>query len=252
MQTGLSKLQAKIYLHLIKNGQQTPSEVAKSIGENRTTVYSALEKLEKLGVISKKDKGKISAYIPNHPSALERLSERRLRAVAKQVKNLESNLPSLINFYNEHQNEPGAITFYGIEGIKTIWDKVIASKETYYFIRSRQDEITDKKALEDFKKARMKHGIKSENITPSEFIHNDNKTMKKNFSLTRTLLPSGEYDSPVEIDIFGDNVAFINYDKNGMSTLIESPEIADAMRQFFLFAKKYIRKATDQSELDHP
>ena len=54
----------------------------------------------------------------------------------------------------------------------------------------------------------------------------------------------------VEIDIFGDNVAFINYSKNGMSTLIESPEIADAMRQFFLFAKKYIRKSTDQDELD--
>ena len=34
-----------------------------------------------------------------------------------------------------------------------------------------------------------------------------------------------------------------------MSTLIESPEIADAMRQMFLFAKKYIRKATNQDQL---
>ena len=58
-----------------------------------------------------------------------------------------------------------------------------------------------------------------------------------------------DYNSPVEIDIFGDNVAFINFDKDGMSTLIESPEIADAMRQMFLFAKKYIRKATNQDEL---
>ena len=35
-----------------------------------------------------------------------------------------------------------------------------------------------------------------------------------------------------------------------MSTLIESPEIADAMRQMFLFAKKYIRQSTKQDELD--
>ena len=63
-------------------------------------------------------------------------------------------------------------------------------------------------------------------------------------------MPPGEYDSPIEIEIFGENVAFINHAKNGMSTLIESPEIADAMRQFFFFAKKYIRKATNQSELD--
>ena len=74
--------------------------------------------------------------------------------------------------------------------------------------------------------------------------------MKDKFLLTRTLLPPEEYDSPVEIDIFGDNVAFINYSKNGMSTLIESPEIADAMRQMFLFAKKYIRQSTNQDELD--
>ena len=66
--------------------------------------------------------------------------------------------------------------------------------------------------------------------------------------LTRTFLPPNEYSSPVEIDIFGDNVAFINYSKDGMSTLIESPEIADAMRQMFLFAKKYIRKAAKINE----
>ena len=250
MQTGLSEVQAKIYLYLIKNGQKTTSEVAEGVNGNRTTIYSALERLEKLGVIAQKDKGKISAYVPNHPSVLESLAEKRLRSVARQARNLESNLPSLINYYNEHQHTPGATTFYGQEGVQMIWNKVVATKAPYYFVRSRHDEVADKEALELFKKARAKAGIESENITPSEFIDNTNKTMKDKFLLTRTLLPSSEYDSPVEIDIFGDNVAFINYNKNGMSTIIESPEIADAMRQFFLFAKKYIRKATNQDELD--
>ena len=250
MQTGLTELQAKIYLFLIKHGRQTPAEIASGIRENRTTVYSALERLEKLGIITRKNKGKITAYVPNHPSVLESLAEKRLRNVARQAKNLESNLPSLINYYNEHQNTPGATTFYGQEGVQMIWDKVLATKAPYYFIRSRYDESADKEALEKFKSERVKAKIESEDITPSEFTHNDNKTMKDKFLLTRTLLPPSEYDSPVEIDIFGDNVAFINYNKNGMSTLIESPEIADAMRQFFLFAKKYIRKATSQDDLD--
>lgn len=249
-QIGLSELQAKIYLYLIRYGQQTPSEIAKGIRENRTTVYSALERLDKLGIVSQKNKGKISAYIPAHPSVLESLAEKRLRQIARQAKNLESNLPTLINFYNEYQSTPGATTFYGKEGVKMIWDKVIATRAPYYFVRSRYDEAADKKMLEDFKKARVEVGIESEDITPSEFTHNDNKTMKEKFLLTRTLLPPSEYDSPVEIDIFGDNVAFINFGKDGMSTLIESPEIADAMRQVFLFAKKHIRKSTNQDELD--
>ncbi|MDO5475336.1 MAG: helix-turn-helix domain-containing protein, partial [Candidatus Saccharibacteria bacterium] len=89
-QAGLSEIQAKIYLYLIRHGQRTPSEVANGIDENRTTVYSALEKLEKLGVVSQKDKGKVIAYVPNHPSRLESLAEKRLRSVARQAKNLES------------------------------------------------------------------------------------------------------------------------------------------------------------------
>ena len=250
VQTGLSEVQAKIYLYLIRHGQSTPTEIATGIDENRTTVYSAAEKLEKLGIIAQKDRGKVSAYIPNHPSALEGIAEKRLRIAARQARNLESNLPSLINYYNEHQSTPGATTFYGMEGVKMIWDKVITTKAPYYFVRSRFDGAADKEMLEEFKKARVEAGIESEDITPSEFTNDTNREMRERFLLTRTLLPPEEYDSPVEIDIFGDNVAFINYNKNGMSTLIESPEIADAMRQMFLFAKKHIRESTKQDELD--
>ena len=248
VQIGLSQVQAKIYLYLIQEGQKTPTEIANAISENRTTVYSAAEKLEKLGLITKKDRGKVSAFIPNHPSALETIAEKRLRLVTKQIKNIESNLPTLINYYNEYQSTPGATTFYGREGVKMIWNKVIATKAPYYFVRSRYDEVTNKEDLDHFKKARIEADIHAENITPSEFTSYDKEEAKK-WLLTRTFLPPNEYDSPIEIDIFGDNVAFINYGKNGMSTLIESPEIADAMRQMFLFAKKYIRKTTNQDEL---
>ena len=247
-QIGLSEIQAKIYLYLIKAGQKTPSEIAADIGENRTTVYSALEKLEKLGIISERPKGKITAYVPNHPSALESLAEKRLRAASRQAKNLESNLPSLINYYNEHQNEPGAATFYGQEGVNFIRDKIIETGETFYFVRSRYDDKNDSGSLEKFKNARVAAGIRAENITPSEF-ERITKEQERGWLLDRVLLPPSEYDSPIEIEIFGDNVAFVNYEKDGMSTIIESPEIADAMRQFFKFSKKYIKKATDQIEL---
>ncbi len=252
-QIGLSEVQSKIYLYLIEHGQSTPSQIATGIDENRTTVYSALDKLEKLSIIAQKNKGKISAFIPKHPSILESIAEKRLRIATRQIRNLESNLPSLINYYNEHQNTPGAITFYGQEGVKTIWNKVIAAKQPYYFVRSQYDEINDEQALEEFKQARIDAGIVAENITPSEYTDYSDEEAAQ-WLLTRTFLPPNEYSSPIEIDIFGDNVAFINYSKDGMSTLIESPEIADAMRQMFLFAKKYIRKATkiDESKITPP
>ena len=249
MQVGLSEMQANIYIYLVKHGQKTPTEIADGIGENRTTVYSAAEKLAKMGLLTQKDKGKVSAYVPNHPSALEIIAEKRLRVVARQAKNLESNLPSLINYFNEHQDEPGVATFYGDEGVSLIWNKIIAAKQPCYFVRSRFDSLANHEGLEEFKKRRVAAKIEAYNITCEDFAKLDDKKAKK-LLLDRTVMPGSEYDSPVEIDIFGDNVAFINFEKNGMSTLIESPEIADAMRQFFLFARKFIRKANRKTDTE--
>lgn len=250
VQAGLSEVQAKIYLYLVENGQKTPAEIAEGIKENRTTVYSAAEKLEKLGVIIQENRGKIIAYAPCHPSSLEILAERRLRHAAKQAKTLENNLPLLINHYKTHRKELGAVTFYGQEGLDLIRQKIIETGKTLYFVRSKYDELADPEGFEAYKKARVRAGVHAENITPSEFTKNKNINADK-WLLTRTLLPPGEYDSPVEINIFGDNVAFINCSENGTSTLlVESPEVADAMRQMFLFAKKHIRESTDQDELD--
>lgn len=248
VQAGLSEIQAKIYLYLIEHGQSTPTEVANGIRENRTTVYSAAEKLEALGIISQKDRGKISAYVPNHPSVLESLAEKRLRKAARQAKNLEANLPSLINYYNEHQDQPGVTTFYGKEGTKIIRNKILAEGQPFYYVRSRFDEKADPEGLEEFKKARTKTGITTESITAADSTRRTNAEAAKEL-VVRTLLPSNEYDSPIQIGIFGNNVTFINYAKDGMSTLIESAEIADAMRQFYLLAKKYIQKGTDQEAL---
>ena len=245
---GFSEIQAKIYLYLVEHGLTTPSEIAKGIDGNRTTVYSALERLTKLGVITQKSKGKITAFIPNHPSVLESLAEKRLRQVAREARNLESALPTLINYYNEHQDEPGVATFYGREGVKMIYDKIVAEGKTFYYVRSRYDEKAVPDDLKALNKARIEAKIQADSIIPFELAHYYDRT-EKNWGMTQTFLPPNEYDSPVEIDIFGDNVAFINYEKDGMSTLIESPEIADAMRQFFLFAKKHVRKSKDYDEL---
>ncbi len=248
-QIGLSEIQAKIYLWLIEHGQKTPSEIATGINEKRTTVYSALERLNNIGIITKKEKGKIASYSPNHPSMLEKIAERKLRIVAKQAKNLESSLPSLINYYNEHLDSPGAIVLYGQEGVDLIREKVIDTGKPFYFIRSTYDESMDMESLNAHKKARADAGIQSENITPAnpmDYANSEDKNMK----IKRNFIGTSDYASPIEIDIFGDNVAFINYEKNGMSALIESPEIADAMRQFFLFSKKYIKKAASQDKLN--
>lgn len=57
------------------------------------------------------------------------------------------------------------------------------------------------------------------------------------------------YSAPVEIDIFGDTVAFIDFENDGMSTMITSANIAEAMRQLFLIAKQMTDATTDQEQM---
>ncbi len=109
----------------------------------------------------------------------ETIAKKRLRLVTKQIKNIESSLPTLINYYNECQSTPGATTFYGREGVKMIWNKVIATKAPYHFVRSCYDEVANKEDLDHFKKARIKADIHAENIAHSEFASYDKEEAKK-------------------------------------------------------------------------
>jgi sugar-specific transcriptional regulator TrmB len=247
-ESGLTDLQARIYVHLIKSGQQTPNEIAKALQEHRTTVYSAVEKLTQLDIAKKEIKGKIAAYAPNHPSSLELLAEKRLRIAARQTKTLARSFHDLINFYNEHQHAPGITTYYGTEGAQLIRHKILDENATLYFIRSPYDTHEDPESILKYIEARIKKNIHAESISPSDHtkIPKDQTTK---WLQTRTLLPPKEYDSPVEIAIFGDKVAFIDHSQNAMSTLIDSPNIANAMKQFFQFAKKHIERSTDQPAL---
>ncbi|MDR2063939.1 MAG: helix-turn-helix domain-containing protein [Candidatus Nomurabacteria bacterium] len=245
---GLTDLQARIYLHLIERGEQTPTEIARALSENRTTIYSAADKLASLNIVKKTEKGKITAFAPTHPSNLETLAEKRLRIVARQTKSLESALPSLINFYNEHQHAPGVTTYYGTEGAAIIRQKILDENATLYFVRSPYDNHENPEALYKYRQARINKNIHAESLSPSEHTRFP-KSQSEKWLQDRTLLPPKDYDSPVEIAIFGTKVAFIDHSRDAMSTLIDSPTIADAMRQFFRFARKYIERSTDQSAL---
>lgn len=245
---GLSETSGRIYLHLIERGQQTPTEMAEALGEKRPTIYAAVKKLVAMGIVSQKDRGKIAAYVPNHPAALEVLAEKRLRVAAKQSRNLEVNLPTLINYYNERQTQPGVTTFYGAEGVRLVRRKIVAMGQPLYFVRSPFDDREDADGMAQYIKDRVAAKIPAENISPSEYT-NYSEAQQKAWLLDRTLLPPDEYDSPVEIAIFGDDVAFIDHGKDALSTVVESPAIADAMRQFFQFSKKYLAKSTDQAAL---
>ncbi|MCL2869716.1 hypothetical protein FWF48_02810, partial [Candidatus Saccharibacteria bacterium] len=64
----------------------------------------------------------------------------------------------------------------------------------------------------------------------------------KELLLHRTLIPQDEYTASVEIDVYGDKVALIAFGDTQMATIINSPLIAEAMRQVLQLLGKYLPK----------
>jgi sugar-specific transcriptional regulator TrmB len=230
---GLTEPQAKGYLALVENGALSPADMAEKIGESRTNGYMIAEKLEKLGLVRKTDDKK-AAYAPLHPSQIELLAEKRRRSVQKNEQDVKQNINGLIDMFYAFNEMPGARTLSGIDGIKEVYSDTLRSKNDIYLIRTTADEgVVGVEYLDSYREKRAAAGINTYALTPTTIqairYHKNNVDEKMLFH--RTFIPDDVYDAPVEIDIYGSKVAFIAFGDTQMATIIDSPSIAEAMRQ---------------------
>lgn len=234
---GLTESQARGYLALIEHGALSPVELAEKTGENRTNGYMICEKLEKLGLATKKE-GKKALYSPTHPSALETLAERRRKAVQANEQAVKNNIGDLIQFYYDHAEMPGVRYLEGKDGQAKIYDDIITQNQEMYLIRTpNEKKFFGKEILTNFIQQRIKRGIKVQAITPFTDTSNTDPQKDVNQLLERQFMPEESYTAPVEIDIYGSRVGFISYGEILTGVIIDNNHIADAMRQIFSLAR---------------
>ena len=228
---GLSESQAKCYLALIEHGQLSPTDMATYTGESRTNSYMICEKLELLGLIIRKE-GKKLIYIPAHPSTLETLAEKRRKIMVRNEHEVKQNISPLIDLFYASTETPGTRTLQGIDGIKEVYRDTLRTKQDLYLLRSDHDTpVMGMDFYNEYKAKRAAKGIHTFALTPDslEVVHNQGRD--EELLITRTILPKGYYTGAAEIDVYGSKVAFISFGDTQMATIIDSPPIAEAMRQ---------------------
>ena len=230
---GLTESQAKGYLALIEHGALSPADLAEKTDESRTNGYMICEKLEQLSLATKKE-GKKALYTPNHPSALETLAEKRRKALVRNEQEVKDGLSPLIDLFYKFREEPGARTLQGIEGMKEVFDDILRTGKDVYMLRTTVDaQALPVSFFEELRDKKVALGIHTYLLAPldthaTEALHSNRD--EQNFTY-RTLYPNKVYTEPVELQIYGDKVAFIAYGETQMTTIITSPLIATAMRQ---------------------
>jgi len=241
IQTGLTKEQATVYEALVKNGPSPARRITRKTPLSRPLVYKVLNELIEIGLVEKKEeKGAVTTFIPVHPLKLKDFVEKKIERANDAKNALEGVMEKLSSDFNLISGRPGVRFFDGLEGMKKIYDDILETGEDFYLIRPKYDKEFEEKMLpviQNFIDERLRRKIRVTSITPRDETSEQNAEQDKKLLIDRTMVDLSLYDSPVEVNIYGDKIAILSYDKEFVGIIVESPQIARAMKQLFILAK---------------
>ncbi len=234
---GLTKPQALAYEALVRLGGATAPIVAAEIGETRSNAYKLLDRLCELGLATKDQTTSKLRYLPASPAALDQLLQKQHQDMELRERKLKAELPSMLNFFFEHTEQPGIKFCQGKDGIKQIFSDMLATGKTLYLVRSPADvRFYDEKFFAEVRNKRRLLQVKTVGLTPDVPSANHDPEVDKQNLFERIWIPANVYTANVEWNIAGDKVALISYGKEAMGIVIESAQIAESFRQVFQLA----------------
>ncbi len=226
---GLNEKQAKLYLACLGFELITIQDLAKKSGIKRTTIYSLLEELEKIGainIVKQKKKTYIKAEAPE--ILLEDINQKRDKFI--------KNLPYFKEIKKEPAPNPKFVFYRGVEGFKNFWRDLLNSGEKEWLISTSGKEfltfVSESYIVNWIIKEKKKRGIKSRQIIADsryarEIVEKDKNENRESRIIDRKFpLPA------IEI-IYGDKVAIISSNFENLLVVIDSEEVAKTHRSYF-------------------
>jgi sugar-specific transcriptional regulator TrmB len=236
---GLTKPQAHAYRALVEHGSSSAPAIAAAIHESRSNTYKVLDKLCEIGLAAKDQTTTKVTYYPTSPAALEKLVQEKAAAIQLQESKLNAALPSMLDYFFAHSEQPSIRYFQGKEGMRQIYTEILKTGETFYLLRSPADmAYYDAQFFSELIHKRMALGIKTVSLTPDVPSANHDAELDKKRGVSRTWIDASDYTAPVEWNVAGNKVALISYGEEAMGVLIESRQIAESFRQMLQLASK--------------
>ncbi|MBU0578182.1 hypothetical protein KJ742_05030 [Patescibacteria group bacterium] len=230
---GLTKEESKVYLSILELGGSFVSAIARRAGVNRSTCYHTLDNLVKKGLVSSYQKGKVLHFTAEDPNRFMQMAEERV----EKTKDL---IPQLISLSNTLAFKPKIRFYEGIEGIKSIFEDILTTKEEVLGYTSIKDVG---KLIPDYFKRychkKVKNGIKTRYITPAteEGVDMIDEYYPKKYDpnlLEVLMVNPKEFNFQNEIAIYGNKVAIISLNPDELiGLIIESKTFSDSMKSFF-------------------
>ena len=239
---GLSKVELKIYMGLLKDPCQSIHQISVYAGLTRTNTYNYLEKLSKMGLIHLVPESKTTKYSPANPESIKTLLELRNEEINNQTKDFKKIQTELLNI-NKNNQTPTYVKYYrGEQGIIELVKEALKFSSLDSIYNTDPDVSTYpsvRKLLEkELSKNKITHirtlrSIKYKKATSKPFAKS------KNFEIR--YLPK-EFQAESRVILVKDNVFLIKSSNPMLGVKITCPEIYDTQQALFDLAWKHSSK----------
>lgn len=226
---GLKQKQAKLYLACLSFELATIQDLAKKSGLRRTTIYSLLTELEKIGAINVVKREKKTYIVPKPPETL-------LKDINERRDKLINALPHFEEIEKTPDSRPKFIFYRDAEGFKNFWRDLLDSGVKEWLITTSGREflsfVSESYITSRIIKEKKRLGIKSRQIiTDSRYAR---EIVKKDKEENReSVIISPKFSLPAIEIIFGNKLAIISSNFEGLLVVVESEEVAQTHRSYF-------------------
>ncbi|MDB5195098.1 MAG: transcriptional regulator TrmB [Parcubacteria group bacterium] len=233
---GLSRKEAAVYISLLELGLSTVSQISRKAAINRATGYVILDSLITKGLVSISGKEPKQEYVAESPDNLAALFEAEQKeAKEKEVKARELSLQ--LKSIQKVGDRPQVRFYEGTDGIKAVFEDSLTAKSgsiiAYTSIEDQHVSIPN--YFPEYYQRRKRNKIFMRSIFPDTPMGRARQDANENEYRESVLVPAITYGIHSAINVY-DNKLMIASFREKLGIIVESEEIADAMKKIFELA----------------
>ena len=239
---GLSENETKLYIALLRHGQQTITFLSKKAEINRGLGYVLLHALLEKGLVTKGTKGKVIYFSPLDPKQLVSYLENKKKDIDEKQERVQAMLGQLAAITNPLTAKPKIRFYDGAEGARTVLESILSAESKTLQAYLSVAETVNFVGADYF--ARFIQKLKSAGYT-LEAIRTREKdkqtggghavaaleTSKKDRRTIRHA--SQEFAFPMTMFLFDDKIAILSSSEENFALIVESREYASMQGKLF-------------------
>jgi sugar-specific transcriptional regulator TrmB len=232
---GFSEKEVNVYLAILLLGKGTVTEISRRAGINRPTAYHILSSLSSKELVKISGKEPKQEYTAESPDQIEKLIREKIKNDEKILKEAKKVIPELKSIHNI-KNRPKIYFYEGNEGIEKVYEDTLTSSEpirAYASVENMHEGLSG--YFPDYYKRRSDQGIYIRAIIPDSKTGRERKSFDKKEKRESALVPKEMFDFIPEINIYDNKVMIASW-REKLGVIIESSEIADAMKKIYELA----------------